>query len=174
MRDIQRLEAACAQKGIQFSEPVEQDDQAYAPRGWRYGHTKLGVPFARLRTQSGRHVFTLKQPTTNELDCIEHESEVADREAMHHAVLNMGYYPTVRIRKSRRLARYGPYTLCLDMVDSIGWFLEVEVLTQDQDGASVAQDILDMFVRSLTIPLDRVHQTYDSLLYATNQTALYA
>ena len=42
--------------------------------------TKLGVAFARLRTQDGRHLFTLKRPVDNELACLEFETEVADRE----------------------------------------------------------------------------------------------
>lgn len=63
--------------------PVHQDDQAYAQYGWCYGMSKLGVAFARLRTQDDRHLFTLKRPTDNELACLEFETEVVDRDQMH-------------------------------------------------------------------------------------------
>jgi len=79
-----------------------QDDQAYAPESWAYGDDRRGVPFARLRTVGGGHVFTLKRPAENVLSCEEHETAVADREQMHHAVVAMGIRPTARIVKMRR------------------------------------------------------------------------
>src|SRR5467141_3925696 len=88
--------------GIELSEPVFQDDQAYAPAGWQFGDSKLGVSFLRLRTVQGRHYFTLKQPASSAQDCLEYETQVTDRQAMHQAVLHMGYRPTVRITKTRR------------------------------------------------------------------------
>ena len=42
-----------------FGAAVVQDDQAYAPVGWSYGDSKIGVSFVRLRTVDGRHTFTL-------------------------------------------------------------------------------------------------------------------
>ena len=48
--DVDRLIAALTQRQILLSEPLGQDDQAYAPADWSYGMSKIGVPFARLRT----------------------------------------------------------------------------------------------------------------------------
>jgi adenylate cyclase, class 2 len=69
--DLAGLEAELHRRGVTLSLPVHQDDQAYAQDGWRYGLSKLGVAFARLRTQNGHHLFTLKRPTDNELACLE-------------------------------------------------------------------------------------------------------
>ena len=51
----------------------------------------------------GRHYFALKQPGQNAQSCLEFETEVADRAAMHGAILRMGYCATVRVAKSRRV-----------------------------------------------------------------------
>ncbi len=56
-----------------------QDDQPYAPADREYGQSRIGIPFARLRTVAGQHVFTVKRPTENVLSCEEFESSVADR-----------------------------------------------------------------------------------------------
>jgi adenylate cyclase, class 2 len=45
--DEAALTAALGRQGVTLSAPVRQDDQAYAPVGWRYGMSKIGVPFAR-------------------------------------------------------------------------------------------------------------------------------
>ena len=98
--DLEGVLAALKSRGIEVSDPVHQDDQACAPAGWQFGDSKLGVSFLRLRTVASRHYFTLKQPVDNDQACLEHETEVADRDAMHHSVLHIGYRPTVRQESS--------------------------------------------------------------------------
>lgn len=152
--------------GLGLSAPVHQDDQAYAENGWRYGMSKLGRSFARLRTQNGCHIFTLKQPTDNELACLEFETVVADRDQMHQAILLMGFYPTVRITKARRTARCGELALCLDDVAHVGTFLEVEKVIGPGKSGETVQAELDEFARALGVGLERTTETYDSLVRA--------
>jgi len=154
-------------RGVTMSAGVHQDDQAYAPVGWGYDQPKIGVPFARLRTQDGRHLFTVKKPLDNEMACLEHESEVADREQMHAALLAMGFCPTIRIVKTRRTGTLGDLSLCVDEVEHAGVFLEAERLVPAGESGEAAQGRLDEFVRSLGVPVERTTDTYDSLIRAT-------
>ncbi|MFC0530246.1 class IV adenylate cyclase [Phytohabitans kaempferiae] len=169
--DLAALEAALRVRGAVLSRPVHQDDQAYAQQGWRYGMSKLGVAFARLRTQDSRHLFTLKRPVDNEMACLEFETEVADREQMHEAIQQMGFYPTVRIVKTRRTAHLGDLALCVDEVEHAGTFFEVEkVIGPGQPGRAVQAD-LHTFAGSLGVELERTTDTYDSLVRAALSTA---
>jgi adenylate cyclase class 2 len=164
--DLERLESALPQHGVFLSRPGEQDDQAYAEGDWDYGMSTIGVAFARLRTQGGRHFFTVKKPVDNELSCLEYECEVSDRDQMHHAVVAMGFTPTVRIVKKRRVAQRGDVSLCLDDVHHAGIFLELErLIDPGQPGADVQAE-LDRLARSFEVPLERTAQTYDSLVRA--------
>jgi adenylate cyclase, class 2 len=164
--DLAALECALAGRGVVLSEPLYQDDQAYAERGWAYGQPKAGVTFARLRTQGGRHLFTVKRPLDNEMACLEHETEVADRVAMHQAVLAMGFVPTVRIVKNRRTAAIGDVVVCVDDVERAGLFMEMEKLAGAGSAALAVQAELDGLARSLRVPMQRVSDTYDSLVRA--------
>src|SRR5712691_12367758 len=119
VEDMEALLVALKSRGIELSEPVFQDDQAYAPAGWQFGDSKLGVSFLRLRTVQGRHYFTLKQPAGSAQDCLEFETQVTDRQAMHHAALHMGYRPTVRIIKTRHTANIGGCSLCIDDLEGV-------------------------------------------------------
>jgi adenylate cyclase, class 2 len=164
--DLAVTEPVLAAQDLVFSSPIRQDDQAYAQDGWRYGMSKLGVAFARLRTQDGRHLFTLKRPVDNEMACLEFETEVADRAQMHEAIQHMGFYPTIRILKTRRTARLGELSFCLDEVEHAGAFLEIEkVIGPGQSGEAV-QTELHAFARSLGVDLERTTETYDSLVRA--------
>jgi len=164
--DASALLAELRAQGITFGAPVRQDDQAYAPNGWSYGDAKIGVPFVRLRTVGGAHAFTLKRPAENELACEEHETAVADREQMHQAILAMGFYPTVRIVKVRRTAIVDELSLCVDEVEGLGAFLELERIVPAGVSGEVVQAELAAFVDALGVEARRTDQTYDSLVRA--------
>lgn len=95
--------------------------------------------------------------------CLEHETEVADREQMHQAVLSMGFYPTVRIVKTRRTGRLDDVTICVDEVEHVGVFVEFERTAPSQEDGSAVQAELDALARSLGVALARTSETYDSL-----------
>jgi adenylate cyclase class 2 len=162
--DLAALERELAARGAALSRPIRQDDQAYAPRGWAYGQPKTGVVFARLRSENGRCVFTVKKPLDNEMACVEHETTVADRAQMHQAVLAMGFVPTVRIVKTRRSAKLGEVAVCVDDVEHAGVFFEVEKVLAAAERPTAIQGQLDAFARSLGVALERVTDTYDSLV----------
>ena len=167
--DLEGLLVALKSRGIELSEPVFQDDQAYAPAGWKFGDSKLGVSFLRLRTVAGRHYFTLKKPADNAQSCLEYETQVADRQAMHGAAIHMGYRPTVRIAKTRRVATLENCSLCVDEIEGVGGFLELERLALDNADSQAVQADLVAFVCSLGIAATRTDQTYDSLVHAAQE-----
>jgi len=169
--DTEALLVALKRRGIELGAPVYQDDQAYAPEGWSYGHPKLGVSFVRLRTVDGRHSFTLKRPAENALSCDEYETVVADREQMHHAIEAMGFAPTMRIAKMRRTATVDEVSLCVDEVDRLGTFLELERMVPDHASGEAVQVELAAFVASLGVDAERTAETYDSLVRAALESA---
>lgn len=171
VRDAEALLVALKARGIELNDPITQDDQAYAPEGWSYGDSKLGVSFVRLRTVGGQHTFTLKRPAENALSCDEYETTVADREQMHSAILAMGFRPTVRIVKVRRTAALPDLELCVDEVAGLGTFLELERMVSDDVPGEAVQAELAAFVASLEIEATRTDETYDSLVRAAAASA---
>jgi adenylate cyclase class 2 len=171
VRDTEALLVALKARGIELDDPIYQDDQAFAPEGWSYGDNKLGVSFVRLRTVDGAHTFTRKRPAENALSCEEHETTVADREQMHRAILAMGFYPTVRIAKTRRTAVLGDLSLCMDEVEGVGTFVELERLVPDDVPGEAVQAELAAFVAGLGVEAERTEETYDSLVRAAAVSA---
>lgn len=163
------LLCALADQGISLCTPVLQEDQAYAPAWWDYGKPKAGVPFGRLRTVQGTHLFTVKTPQDNEMACLEAETVVTDSEQMHEALLQMGFRPTVRIVKQRRTGQAGRWSLCLDEVEGVGPFLEIETVTAADESGMAVQAQLDAWANSLGVKLERVTDTYDSLVQLAQQ-----
>jgi adenylate cyclase class 2 len=162
--DREALHVALKERRIKLGEPIYQDDQAYAPNGWQFGDNKLGVSFLRLRTVNGKHAFTLKRPTINALSCLEYETEVADREQMHQAIVQMGFSPTVRVAKSRQTTEFDGISLCVDDLEGVGTFLELERMVPEGVSESTVQDELAEFVASLGTTAERTAESYDSLV----------
>jgi adenylate cyclase class 2 len=156
--------AALEAVDLVLDDGVMQDDQAYAPVGWDYGDCRIGISFARLRTVAGQHWFTVKRPVTDVRTCIEHQCRVSDREAMHNAILLMGFRPTVRIVKTRRSGRIGELKVCLDDVYGLGLFLELEALAQPGDDLIEVRRSLDAMIELLDVQAERCLDTYDALI----------
>ncbi len=164
--DLEALLAALKEAGVHMGDPVYQDDQAYAPAHWHPELGKVGHTFARLRTQDSVHMLTTKTPLANAMECVEHETIVADRAQMHGALLALGYEPTVRIVKHRRTGTAGPIGVCVDLVEGVGAFVELElVVDDDRDGLTVQAE-LDAWARGLNADLERTTDTYDTLVRA--------
>jgi adenylate cyclase class 2 len=166
VHDTAALLTALDLRGVRLGPPIHQDDQAYAPDGWTYGDSKIGVPFARLRTVHGRHFFTLKRPAENALSCDEHETEITNRDHMHAAIIVMGFSPTVRITKTRRTGHLHNTHICVDQVTHLGTFMELERLIPPDASGDIVQAELTRLVTSLAIDATRTEETYDSLLHA--------
>ena len=112
--------------GCSISKPVEQDDTIFVNFEGEYtDYKRPGINFLRIRRSNGKALFTIKQPQSNELDCIEHETEVSDPKELHAAILMIGYREVMRYVKTRRKANYGEYEICLDDVSGLGTFVEV-------------------------------------------------
>ena len=63
----------------------------------------------------------------------EHETTVADAEAVVGIFDGLGFEPAATVRKDRRYYRLDGYTVTLDRVDGLGEFVEVETETDDDD-----------------------------------------
>lgn len=78
----------------------------------------------------------------------------------------MGFYPTVRIVKMRRTAQLGELSLCLDDVEHIGTFLEIEKVVGPGQTGEAVQAELHTFACSFGVELERTTDTYDSFVRA--------
>lgn len=152
------------QLGCDFGKPIFQNDQIFLPKGSKLTDDLHGKNVLRIRKNNDKIIFTLKQPIANELDCIEKEVLLEKAQLMPEILELLGYYETVKVNKKRLKCKYKEYQICIDEVDDLGSFVEVEKIT-DEDGLKV-QDELFNFLESLGVKREnRVLQGYDTLMY---------
>jgi adenylate cyclase class 2 len=121
-------------------------------------------------------LFTLKRSISH-LDKTEVETEVTDYDGMRRVIIALGYPTVVRVVKMRVKTRLSGTEICLDDVENLGSFIEVERMIplrpgfggqvpDDRDGDVVTAELHD-FLESLGVPKEdnTVTMGYDVLLY---------
>lgn len=111
--------------------------------------------------------LNLKQQRSGEMDNLEYETEINDPEAMNKILTALGYTPAVEAKKLRRSGKLGEYAICLDEVEKLGNFIEIEKLTErDADPQKIRNEIFEV-IESLSLSRDDEEtRGYDTQIYS--------
>lgn len=164
LRNKRSFLKSALKKGIVFGEPYVQDDVTY----------ETDIPkdrpewnIFRIRKQGGKTILTMKYKASNRSrDNHERESTIGDAQEVADMLERVGYSQGVRIRKTRQTAKYNGRELCMDDVDELGSFIEIEKLAgDDADVDAIQSELWDLLVGLGVQPADRVHKGYDTLMH---------
>lgn len=165
VNDPEFLENQLKKLGCHISAPIRQDDRLYYNYDGDYATPQMGLNILRIRKQDDIYLFTIKQSQTNELDCIEYETEIKDPEALEQALFLMGYRRAVELHKVRRKVKYNDLEICLDQVEQLGDYIEVEKLAEDADAELVQKELFDFLMTLGVKAEDREVRGYDTLMW---------
>ena len=166
LKDRDAVMANLAKLGCEFEAPIIQEDVVYAKHVGSLEAFNSNDVFLRIRVRSDRKIiFTLKQrKSANRLSATEHEVEIRSKEEMEKILSLMGFKEAVRINKKRVITHHDGCEICLDEVEGLGSFIEMEKLTEDGDAEAIQEDLFTFF-QSLGIKKeDRVMVGYDILM----------
>ncbi len=155
---------------FEFSTPIIQHDSIYLHNSLSsYDNIVPGTNVLRIRKQQCKIKFTLKKAVENELSCIEHEIELNDANQMKKMLEYLNYKCMVEVKKIRKKAYLNGITICVDNVEGLGSFIEVEKITEDEESKNVQEELFLFLVSLGVLPEDRVLQGYDTMMYYKNQ-----
>jgi len=166
--NINKIRKHLESLGCKFSDVMKQDDVIFTKPEVDFLNSKKGDVFLRIREQNGKNLLTLKQQNQNELDNIEKELEICDNAMMAEIMGIIGFREVVKVSKKRIKTKYGNLEICLDQVESLGDFIEVEKIS-DENSENVQNELFD-FLKSLGVKeSDQVLVGYDTMIYKINQ-----
>ena len=152
VKNLNELIKTVEKLGGKLSAAKTQHDRVFT-RGDQPG--AAGSTFLRIRTETNnelaKHYFTLKRMVTGHGDKLEFETEIADDEIMLGAFNVLDFRPYVEVKKTRRSARISKYEICLDSVDNLGDFVEVEFMALDDSDHVKIENELWEFAKKLGI-----------------------
>jgi adenylate cyclase class 2 len=148
--------------GCMLSEPIRQVDTVYTKIIGNVEEYLKNDHFVRIREKSdGKYILTVKKPLSKiVLTKTEHETEVKDAKALEQALFLMGYKTSNKVIKSRRTTHFKEFEICIDEVEQLGSFIEIEKMSNG-NADDVRKD-LNAFLSSLGVSSsDEVHKGYD-------------
>ena len=74
------------------------------------------------------------------------EVEVTDLDKMTDILIALGFKPSAIVSKVRRIFYYDEFTITLDKLEKIGYFMEIECMTNDEEDIEQTRDnIMELF-----------------------------
>lgn len=159
LKDKDAVMKVLAALGCSFSEPVTESDILYAEDVSSMEAYNRNSSFLRIRERGdGKIIFTLKyHPDRHEgrpdSMPLEHEVEISSKDEMEKMLLLMGYQEAVRIDKMRQKSHHKKWEICIDEVEGLGSFIELEELTDGKETQRIVDEML-AFLGTLGISRD--------------------
>ena len=164
VRDREQLLHAARTLGIMFGDAVTQHDTTYE---CELAHDDPEWNIFRLRQQGGKTILTMKHKASNRRrDNYEYETIVESGDEIAKMLVRLHYNEGVTIQKRRRIAHHHGVEICLDEIDELGMFIEVEKLADETaDVDAVQSELWQLLVGLGMHPEDRVFKGYDTLMH---------
>jgi len=170
--DLEEIKSKLVQLGCVFSEPVIQHDVIFVDDNYGpFDEFQPGKNLLRIRESGGTFLFTIKQPASNEFDSIEYETKIDDPEEMKKAITLMGFHAMAEVHKTRTKAKLNEWEICLDAVEGLGSFIELEEIAEDPDAEEIQEKMFSLLESLGVTRKDRVTHGYDTLVYMKNKTS---
>jgi adenylate cyclase class 2 len=166
--NFEELEKKLKEKGCVLSEPISQYDVIYSTKSPQeeFEQSKEGDIIIRIRQSKDIIQLNLKQQCSNEMDNLEYETEIKDSKEMHKILQILGWHPEIEVNKIRRKGMLGEYEICLDQVEKLGNFIELEKLTEDETNPERVRDELFKELESLGLSRNNEEvRGYDTQIY---------
>lgn len=166
--DLPELQRKLETGGFVFGQPTVQEDVIYIPEHEHFVPVKPGVNVLRIRKQGEKTLFTLKQSDPhNHLSKLEYELEISSGNEMRNIIGLLGFKEVTRVKKTRTKSKKEELEVCLDVVEGLGSFVEVEKMT-DADPSVAQQEMVELLAKYGVDASDRVHLGYDILMVQKN------
>lgn len=167
INNIKDIEQNIIKFGAKLSKQREQIDKYFGEINL---FKKLGHSFLmRVRNEGDKKFLTYKGAKSKK-DGIweEYEFNIDDEVAAETMLEAMGLEKIIEVRKNRIEYKLDNLTICLDDIDGLGYFIEIE----SQDDDDINKDKLKKFMKKLNIKENQIiHKGYVTMLLIKNNSS---
>lgn len=166
--DHDALKNRLKQEGASLEKTVEQTDIYFNAPDRDFGKTDEAL---RLRNEGDQIFLTYKGKKLDPLSKTRKEVdvEVADFAKMEELISCLRYRETLRVHKIRDLYNIDGALVCLDNVDGLGEFVELETLAVDEGSIPQRRDFLIGTLRRLGVTGELIRESYLEMLLAKKE-----
>lgn len=164
IKNISRIKSKLENLGCKFGKPLIQKDKIFIHKNIQYPYKDKEKAVLRIRKSNGKYFLTLKKNKSNELDCLEKETQIINPEKIQIILELMGYRIIAEVSKERYKCKYKDLEICLDKVKNLGNFIEIEKIIKGGNGKEIQKQLFK-FLKTIGIKeKDQVFKGYDTLI----------
>ena len=165
--DMNDLLAKLRDMDCEVSEILSQNDTIYVS-DLNHVESVEGSIWLRVRKENEKVELNLKKQSAKIQESKEIEFEVSSYEKANQLLETLGYQKWVVVNKKRRYSKYLNYNLCIDEVERLGSFLEIELLVDEEDKKDYISDLLEI-AKTFELTEDNiVNSHYDTMISELN------
>lgn len=161
------LESWLQQQGFVCTAEYRQEDDYYNHPARNFLETDEAVRLRRvLSAGRDKTVFTYKGPNRSDRGQSREELEcgVEDAPTMRAALERLGFRAVASVYKNRRDYKKADVTVCLDEVEELGSFFEIEIVCEDAEAAAAAERLAALMGELAFVSPAEEGRTYLELL----------
>ncbi len=163
VEDMNDLLAKLRDMDCEVSEILSQNDTIYVS-DLNHVESVEGSIWLRVRKENEKVELNLKKQSAKIQESKEIEFEVSSYEKANQLLETLGYQKWVVVNKKRRYSHYLNYNLCIDEVERLGSFLEIELLVDEEDKKDYISDLLEI-AKTFELTEDNiVNSHYDTMI----------
>lgn len=142
--DIGAAREAIIGEGGVFRESLREVDEYFNHPARDF---KMSDEALRIRRAGGRIMITYKGPRfdSRTKTRFEKEIEVADAEGLREILCRLGFIPVAEVVKNRDIYTLNGIEICVDRVEHVGDFVELEIIGEDR--AAAEKRLFDLAAR---------------------------
>lgn len=150
--------------GCEVSDVINQKDTIYV-EDLSNTESVAGSMWLRVRKVNDKIEMNLKKQASKKSESQEIEFGVDDYEKANSFLKTLGYNEWVRVNKKRRYSKYLNANICIDEVERLGSFVEIEYLISEDDHKTNYEDELLKIAEELWIDTSKqVNSHYDTMI----------
>lgn len=154
------------QEGCILSEELYQKDTVFVPTLSDTSNGE-GKMFVRVRNVNGKSELNLKKQSSSIIQSKEIEFEVSNYDSAYDFLETIGLHKWVTVEKKRITTKYKDFNICIDEVKRLGNFIEIEILTNEEDRTEYYEKIILECAECLGIDINnRINSFYDAMMRA--------
>lgn len=168
VKNLADLKRKLENKGCQLSKELHQKDTVFVS-DLSDTVSSEGKIFTRIRSVNGINELNLKRQSKELMSSKEIEFEVSDYDKAYDFLSTLGLKKWVTVEKTRVTGTYGVFNICIDTVKHLGDFIEIEIVTEDENNIAMYEERILEVAKELSIDQnDRVNSHYDTMLNELN------
>lgn len=148
----------------EISQPIYQNDTIYV-QNLNNVESKEGSVYLRVRKTNQKVELNYKRQSAKKMESEEIEFEVSSYQMANEFLKAIGFKEWVQVNKVRKYSKYQEYNICIDEVERLGTFVEIELLVNEQNDIDYESKLLEIAKEMKIDTNNRINSHYDTMIF---------